>query len=144
MSLQTLKECPHSLLSSPHFLFCPQFTQSGLQSYPVEAILCKIMNEELQVWSLSLCVPSSALGMVLHALFLEILLPRTFRKTPLSFFFLSSFLIIKNTHWSWQGAEDFLFIPALGMESQMWVNNKMGFFLWGVYPGVLMLAAGAL
>lgn len=45
---------------------------------------------------------------------------------------------------SWQGAEDFLFIPALGMESRMWVNNKMGFFLWGVYPGVLTLAAGAL
>lgn len=63
---------------------------------------------------------------------------------PTLLLFLSSFLVIKNTHWSWQGAEDFLFIPALGMESRMWVNNKMGFFLWGVYPGVLTLAAGAL
>lgn len=85
MSLQTLKECPHSLLSSPHFLFCPQSTQSGLQSYPVEAILCKIMNEKLQSLVPELVCPLCSIWHGSSCPLSGNLSSSDFPKTPLSF-----------------------------------------------------------
>lgn len=84
--------CPHfkrmSTLSSFHPLIYLAFSPHNLVSSPTLLIqlFAKSRMKNCKAWSLSLYVLSAVMGMVLHALFLEILLPGASPRPPLSFF----------------------------------------------------------